>query len=99
MVHLGSRRLSDYSPAQRARMIPMLNDMAGCMGIVMNVFFVWLLDQIIHAATQPRPQIRMLGPLALLLGGMLGILFYYLAKFRQVAKEPGEPGRPDEFTP
>ncbi len=99
VVHLGSSRLSDYSPAQRARVIPMLKQMVGWMGIVMNVFFVWLLDQIIHAATLPRPQIRMLGPLALLLGGMLVTLFYYLAKFRQVAEEPGEPGRPDEFTP
>ena len=61
-IHVGSRRLSDFSPAQRARMLPMLNDMAGYMSIVMNLFFVLMLHEIIQAATQPIPHIHPLFP-------------------------------------
>src|SRR5271169_3178191 len=58
-VHFGSRRLSDFSPAQRVRLVPLLNDMAGYMSIVMNLFFVLMLRQIIQAAAQPIPRIHM----------------------------------------
>ena len=92
MVHLGTRRLSDYSPAQRARILPLLNDMTGCMCIVMNLFFVWMLKGMINAAKQPIPHIQVFGPLALLIGGMLGITLYYLARFRRAAQSSGDDG-------
>jgi uncharacterized membrane protein len=85
-VHFGSRKLSDFPPAQRARMVPMLNDMAGYLGIVMNLFFVFMLHQVIQAASQPNPHLHMPGPLVLLIGGTFGIMLYYLGKFRRVAK-------------
>ncbi|HMD85461.1 MAG TPA: DUF1648 domain-containing protein [Terriglobia bacterium] len=85
-VHVGSRHLSDFSPAQRARMLPLLNNMTGYMSIVMNLFFVFMLHESIQAATQPNPRIHPLFPMVLLLGGMFGIVLYYLGKFRRVAK-------------
>jgi uncharacterized membrane protein len=93
MVHFGTRRLSDLSPAQRTRMLPMLNNMTGYLAIVMNLFFVFMLQKIIQAAAQPLPHLEMFWPMALLLGGTLSIVLYYLRKFNRVAKgaDEGDP--------
>jgi uncharacterized membrane protein len=98
-IHVGSRRLSDFPPAQRARIIPMLNDMAGYMSIVMNLFFVLMLREIIQAATQPIPHIHPLFPIVLLMGGMFGIMLYYLGQFRRAAKIEVAMDPPDQLTP
>lgn len=95
-VHFGSRRLSDFPPAQRPGMVRILNDMAGYLSIVMNLFFVYTLDEIIRAATQPIPRIHTFWPLALLMGGMFGIMLYYLGKFRRAAKGEGNGDQPNE---
>ena len=73
----------------------MLNDMAGYMSIVMNLFFVFMLHEIIQAATQPIPHIHMFWPLVLLMGGTLGIMLYYLGQFRRAAKgdDDGDPAK------
>ena len=97
-IHVGSRRLSDIPPAQQARMVPMLNDMAGYLSIVMNLFFVFVLHEIIQAAAQPTPQIHMRWPLGLLLGGMFGITLYYLWQFLRAAKDEGKAEPPNELT-
>ncbi len=89
-IHFGSRRLSDFPPAARARVLPMLNDMAGYLSILMNLFFVFMLRNVIQAATEPIPELPMFWPIALLLAGTLGIIFYYLDRFRRIAK--GENG-------
>jgi len=95
-VHFGTRRLSDFSAAQRARMLPILNDMAGYLNIVMNLFFVYMLHEIIHVAAQPIPQLHMFWPLALLMGGMFGIMLYYLGKFRRAAKGEDDSDPPNQ---
>jgi uncharacterized membrane protein len=97
-IHVGTRRLNDFSPAQRTHVLSMLNNMAAYMSIVMNLFFVLMLMDIIRAAAQPIPHIHPLLPLALLIGGAFGILFYYTMQFRRAAK--GEDGREsqDKFT-
>lgn len=97
-VHVGSRRMSDFPPAQRARALPMLNDMAACMSIVMNLVFVLMLHEVIQAATQPNPHIHPLFPLVLLIGGMFAIILYYLGQFRRVAKGDGEGDPPGALT-
>ena len=68
----------------------MLNDMAGYMSIVMNVFFVYMLRKVMQAATQPIPHLYMLWPLVLLVAGTLGITFYYLRQFQRAAKGEGD---------
>ena len=90
MIHFGTRRLSDFSPAQRPRVLAMLNDMAAYMSIVMNLFFVLMLVELLRAARQPSPHIRIVFPLILLFGGMIGILGYYTRRFYRLAK--GEDG-------
>jgi hypothetical protein len=90
MVHFGRRRLSDFAPAQQARMSAMLKDMAAYMSIVMNVFFVLMLLEVTRAASEPNPRIHPLFPMVLLLGGTFGILLYYTGRFLRVAK--GEDG-------
>jgi uncharacterized membrane protein len=89
-VHLGTRRLSDFSPSQRARMLPMLMNMAGYLAIVMNLFFVFMLQKVIQAATQPSPHLEVFWPMALFLGGTLGIVLYYLGRVHRAAKDEDE---------
>jgi len=85
-VHFGSRRLNDFPPAQRERVLPLLNEMAGYLSVVMNLFFVLMLHEMIQAATQPIPHLHLLFPLVLLFGGMIGITLYYLAKVNRIVK-------------
>ena len=92
-IHFGTRRLSDFSPAQRVRMLPMLNDLAAYLCIVMNLFFVVMLRRVIQAATQPIPHLDAFWPMALMLGGTIGIIVYYMMKFRRAAQsEDGDLG-------
>ena len=94
LVHFGRRRLSDFTPAQQARLIPMLKDMSGLLSIVANLFFVYLLRQIIRA-TQPIPHLHVLWPMTLLVGGTLGITLIYLQRFYRTAQD----GSHDDVTP
>ena len=87
MVHFGTRRLSDFSPAQQARIIPMLKDMSGLLSIVANLFFVYILRQIIRAAAQPIPHLPVYGPLVLLVAGTAGISLIYLRMFYRIAQD------------
>jgi hypothetical protein len=79
-------------------MLPLLNNMTGYMSIVMNLFFVFMLREIIQAATQPIPHIRPLFPMVLLLGGMFGIMLYYLRQFRRVAQSEDDGDSPNGLT-
>ena len=85
-VNLGLRKLSDYSPEQRIRILPLLGEMMGFLSVGTNMFFAFLLHEIIQAAAQPIPRIHVLLPLGLLLGGALGITLYYLDRIRRAAK-------------
>jgi len=93
-VHFGPRKLSDFPPAQRARMLSMLNDMGAYMGIVMNVFFVLMLLEITRAAPQPNPRIHPLFPMVIFIGGTVGIMLYYTRVFSRAAKGEYDDGHP-----
>ncbi|MGD1156364.1 MAG: DUF1648 domain-containing protein [Terriglobia bacterium] len=86
-VNLGLRRLGDYTPEQRLRILPLLHDWMGYMSILANLFFVALLRDFIHAAVQPHPRLHIGWPLGLLLGGALGLTFYYIRRINRAAKE------------
>ena len=89
-VHLGTRRLNDFPPAQRERVLSMLDDMTGYMSIVINVFFLFVLHKIIQSAAQPIPRLHMFWPLALLMVGTFAIVLYYLDQFRRAAVQTDE---------
>ena len=52
----------------------------------MNLFFVFMLRQVIQQATELIPHLRVGFPMALLLIGTLGVMLYYFWKFNQIAK-------------
>ncbi len=86
-VHFGSRRLSDFPPEQRERLMPIMNEMGGCLGVVMSVFFVYMLRQVVQQSMERTPHLYMFWPLAFLVVGTLGVTLFYYRKFNQAAKE------------
>lgn len=98
-AHFGSLRLSDFSSSQRPRMLAILNEMAACMSIVMNLFFVLLLREMIHEAAQPIPHFHPRGMMTWLLAGMPAVLLFYLWKFQRAAKSGNDNEPPAELTP
>jgi len=87
VVNLGRRRLSDFTPEQQTRILPMLRDMSGYMGLLLNLFFVLMLRQVIAAASAVHPQLQMAWPLGILLAGFVLVTVYYLSRIFRVAKE------------
>jgi uncharacterized membrane protein len=86
-IHFGTRRLSDFPPDKQPQMISMLNDMAACMSIVINVFFVFFVTDMVRAVAQPIPHLHPVMPLVLLFAGMFAVLFYYGARFYRAAND------------
>jgi len=87
LIHVGSRRLSDYTPAQRVRMLPLLADMAAYLSIVMNLFFVLMLHGIIQAAHQTYPHLHAGLSMGFLFVSTLCVIVYYLRKSSSLAKQ------------
>ncbi len=87
-VHFGSRRLSDYTLAQRERILPLLRNMAVLMAAECNAFSGIGIHMRIEAALKdPRHQ----PPNLWWAGGMLisfaATTYYYLQRFDEVAGE------------
>ena len=93
-VHFGRRRLSDFPPKQRPRLLAILSDMSACMSIVMNLFFVLMLHEMIRAVTEPMPRLHPMFPLGMLIAGMASVTIYYFCKFNAAAKNPDGIGSP-----
>ncbi len=88
-VHLGLRRLSDFPAPRRAGILAMIERMVGYLNVVLNLFFVFMLRGIIQAAEQPVPHLHIFWPVVLATGATAAILWYYLAKFRNLGKGEG----------
>jgi len=86
-VNLGFRRLSDFTPAQRARIMPLLTDMMGYMSVLLSLFFCILLRQIIQAASSSHPHISIGWEVGLLLAGSAVTVIFYLRRINAVADE------------
>jgi uncharacterized membrane protein len=56
-VNLGTRKLSDFTPEQRERIMPLLTDMAGYMSVLLGLLFSVLLRETIHAVSSSHPHL------------------------------------------
>ena len=89
-VHFGSRRISDFPAAQRPRLLAILNQMAACLSIAINLFFVLMLREIIHEAKQRVPHFHPRGMMLFLLGVMPALLVFYFWRFQRAASSGGD---------
>lgn len=85
-VNLGTRKLSDCTPEQRERILPLLDRMAGWFSVFSSLFFVDLISEAIRAAGSPHPQFHVGWTVVPFLVGMVGIALYYVWRINQVAR-------------
>jgi uncharacterized membrane protein len=86
-VNVGFRKLSDFTPVQRERIMPLLTDMMGYMSLLSGLFFCTLLRDIIHAASSSHPHISLWWELGPFLAGTAVTVIYYLRRIFGVANE------------
>jgi hypothetical protein len=91
-VNFGSRRLSDFTPAQRERIMPLFSDMMGYMSVLLGLLFSLLLRQNIHAALSSHPHLS-LWVLGVFLAGFAATVIYYLRRINAAADEMPPGGR------
>lgn len=84
LAHLGTRRLSDFKPEQRERILPLLERMGGLMSIVTSLFFIYLIREAIRAADSSNPELHQGWAVALFVASMIGISLYYVWCMRKV---------------
>jgi len=84
-LHFGRRKLSDYTPKQRDRIMPLLRNMAGLMGLLFGLFFavnIRLLTADGAPSAHPRPLVWL--PIGLVVGET-AIALHYLRAFDKAA--------------
>ena len=86
LAHVGSRRLSDFSPAQQERILPLLTQWMEYLSVLMSLLFAFLLNEIIGAASSSNPHISIGWAIAAFLGGNAAILIYYMRRINAVTK-------------
>jgi len=84
-VNLGWRKLSDYTPEQRERIMPLLQDMMGYMSLLFSLFFTFLIAEFIRVALSPHPRFQMAWPIGLLLAGNAVVVICYLRRINRAA--------------
>jgi uncharacterized membrane protein len=88
MVHIGFRTLSDFTPAQRERIMPLLTDMMEYVSVLVGVLFCILLRQTIRAALSSHPHFSPWWIGAFLIG-VAAIVIYYLRRIFAAANDTG----------
>jgi uncharacterized membrane protein len=86
-VNIGSLKLSDYTPAQRERIMPLLTDMMGYISVLFSLLFCLLLRQAIRAASSPHPHLAVWWVFGVMVAGTALTLIYYIRRIDDVAKE------------
>ncbi len=92
-VNLGSRKLSDFSPEQRRRIMPLFDDMTGYMSLLLSLLFAFLLRGTIRAAFSPHPHLTFWWVLLIFLAAFIATVIYYMQRIFAVAgrTEKGNP--------
>lgn len=93
-VHFGSRRLSDFTPEQRERVAPLLEQMAGCMSAAVSIFFVYIIREMVRTAEQPDSRARIGWATGLFVAGLAGLAIHFVRRMSQAVKavEPADSG-------
>jgi hypothetical protein len=88
LVNLGWRRLSDYPPEARARVMPLLRDMCGWMASLFSFLFAAIIRDLIRVGLEAaaRPE---WWPLPAFLVAMILVLIHYVRRMDRVAREDG----------
>jgi TRAP-type C4-dicarboxylate transport system permease small subunit len=91
-IHFGSRCLSDYAPGQLERIMPMVKDMLGLMGLLMTLYFSLnvRLSVVQARSAEPRKAARSIVAaqpwlIGTLLVGEAVITLYYLRRIDSMA--------------
>jgi len=86
-VNLGLRKLSDFSPEQRRRIMPLLDDMMGYMNVLLSLLFAFLVRGTIHAAFSPHPHLAPWWAILIFLSAFIATVIYYIQRMLAVANE------------
>ena len=87
-VHLGTRRLSDFTPEQRERVWPLLDQMGGWMTVASSLFFVFIIRESIRPAESSHPHFQLRWAPAVLPAGIVGLALYYAWRINREARTP-----------
>lgn len=95
LINLGRRRLSDFSPEVRERIMPLLEDLCGYMAIFYSLLFTAITRDIIRAAMQPgwHPTVS---PLVGYVIATAAVVFYYVRRIERL--ESPSPERREEIS-
>jgi uncharacterized membrane protein len=85
-VHLGTQRLSDFTPEQRERVWPLLDQMAGWMSIATSLFFVYIIREATRAAGSANPRFHQGWAPVMFVGVMVGLAAYYVWRINKEAR-------------
>lgn len=86
-VHLGTQRLSDFTPEQRERVWPLLDQMAGWLGLAVSLFFVSIIRETIQVAESSHPPSYMRWAPEVFVAVIVGLALYYSWRINRTAVE------------
>ena len=90
-VNLGWRRLSDFTPEERERIMPMLEEMCGWLGLLFSFLFSFLIRDLIRVALSPGARAHS-WPVGVFLAGCAVVLIYYLRRMNREASPDARTG-------
>jgi uncharacterized membrane protein len=86
LVNLGTRRLSDFPPAAREHIMPLLGDMCGWLAVLYCFLFSLLIRDMIRAGFNPRESPSFWIVWAFLAATTV-VVVYYLRRFYRIARQ------------
>jgi uncharacterized membrane protein len=94
LVNLGFHKLSDYPPEAQQRVMPMVYDMSGIMGLLSSFLFTVLIRDIVHIAMTPGTRQNAWIVWFYIVSLLLVVIFYVVRINREAGKDlrPGAGG-------
>jgi len=86
LVNLGRRKLSDFQPAARERVLPRLEEMCHYLALLFSLMFAFIIAEIIRVALMPQSRFRYWF-LAGFVMGYVVVVYYYLRRISRTATE------------